>query len=452
MCRNATAKISTIFVLMLLLGTHPAFAQGDFRSWVDKLWPEAKAAGITSATFRRIFDDLKPNCKLPGVFCPGEKRKPAGRKLSEKTGLPASCNKVTQKEFLRPEDYFPPKYMRTLALRGQNILNKMKSEAPGKYEHILEIERSFRISRYMLMGLWGRESAYGQASMKHNAVRALTSHAYAGYRREFFREQLIAALKMIDDGHISMKNFHSSYAGATGLTQIMPDEFVGFAIDGDRDGKKDIWNSIPDSMATTANVLKDRGWYSGAKSWGYEVTLPEPGGRFDCTMENRSNRWPISRWEHEFGLKRVPRHGVKQPSFPNPDNIGYLVMPAGARGPAFLVTENFDVLRSYNTSDVYALFVGHLADRIGCDTKSRECRFHKSWPRRTRDDFKFSVERLCRLQVALKKQGHLDGTPDGLFGAQTRVAIGRYQKAAKRKPDCYPTQSLYKEIIGKSRS
>lgn len=452
MLRSETAKISAIFVLMLLLGTNQTFAQSDFRSWVDKLWPEAKAAGISSATFQRVFDDLKPNCKLPGVFCPGEKRKPAGRKLSERTGLPASCNKVTQKEFLRPENYFPAEYMRTLALRGRNILDKMKAESPQKYEHILEIERSFGVSRYMLMGLWGRESAYGQASMKHNALRALASHAYAGYRQEFFRGQFIAALKMIDDGHISMKNFRSSYAGATGLTQIMPDEFVGFAIDGDHDGKKDIWNSIPDSMATTANVLKDRGWYSGAKSWGYEVALPEPNKRFDCTMENRSNRWPIGRWEREFGLKRAPRLGVKQPPFPNPDNNGYLVMPAGTRGPAFLVTENFDVLRSYNTSDVYALFVGHLADRIGCDTKSRKCRFHKSWPRRTRDDFKFSVERLCRLQIALKKQGHLEGTPDGLFGVQTRVAIGRYQKATERKPDCYPTQSLYKEIIGKSRS
>ena len=258
-------------------------------------------------------------------------------------------------------------------------------------------------------------------------------------------------LLMVDEGHISIGNFRSSYAGATGLTQIMPDEFISFAVDGDRDGKRDIWNSIPDSMATTANVLKDRGWVSGARSWGYEITLPEPGERFDCTMEHRANRWPIGRWEREFGLKRVPRLGVKQPPFPKPENTGYLVMPAGARGPAFLVTENFDVLRSYNTSDVYALFVGHLADRIGCDTRSHECRFYNSWPKKTRDDFKFSVERLCRLQIALKDQGFLEGIPDGLFGAQTRVALGRYQKAAGRKPDCYPTQSLYKEIIRESR-
>ncbi len=454
MFRRETAIISAIFALTLFLGANSAFAQGDFHGWVEKLWPDARSAGISSATFRRVFDKLTPDCKLPGVFCPGEKHKSAGRKLSERTDLPATCNKVTQKEFLRPEDYFPPKYMRTLALRGRNILNKMKTKNPQTYKHILEIEKSFRISRYMLMGLWGRETAYGEADTGHNALRALASQAYAGYesRRAWFRDQLIAALKMVDEGHISAEKFRSSYAGATGLTQIMPDEFVSFAVDGDRDGKRDIWNSIPDSIATTANVLKDRGWLSNARSWGYEVALPEPNERFDCTMEDRTNRWPISRWEREFGLKRVPRLGVKEPPFPNPDNTGYLVMPAGARGPAFLVTENFDVLRSYNTSDVYALFVGHLADRIGCDTGSRECRFYKSWPGSTRDDFQFSVESLCRMQVALKEQGFLEGTPDGLFGAGTRVALGRYQKATKRKPDCYPTQSLYKEIIEKSRS
>jgi lytic murein transglycosylase len=454
MFRIQAAKILTIIAFAVCLDAGAAFADSRFRVWVDELWPEVRAAGVSRATFDLAFEDMTPDCKLPGIFCPGEKRKPGGRKLSERTGLPASCNKVTQKEFLRPVNYFPAKYMRTLALRGRKILADLEAENPKTHEHLLQIERSFRVSRYMLMGLWGRETAFGQASMKHNALRALTSYAYSGYqsRRKWFRKQLIAALKMVDDGHIVPGNFTSSYAGATGLTQIMPDEFLGFAIDGDRDGKRDIWNSVPDSLATTANVLKDRGWHSGARSWGYEIDLPEPSARFDCTMENRSNRWPIGRWERDFGLKRVPRLGVKQPAFPDPDNIGYLVLPAGARGPAFLVTENFDVLRSYNTSDVYALFVGHLADRIGCDTANRECRFYQSWPKDTEDDFKFSVERLCRMQIALKEQGHLEGTPDGLFGAQTRVAIGNYQKAKRRKPDCYPTQSLYNEIVGRSPS
>lgn len=422
----------------------------SFEAWVAALWPEAEKFGVSRATFDKVFAKMTPDCRLPGVFCPGEKREPSKQKLSERTGLPASCNKVTQPEFLQPEKYFPPKYMRKLALRGRGILEKLEKDGPKTHEDILEIERTFRIPRLMLMGLWGRETAFGEAPLDHNALQALASGAWAGYesRRDWFRKQLLAALKMVEDGSIAPEKFRSSYAGATGLTQIMPDEFLGFAVDGDRDGKRDIWQSIPDAMATTANVLKDRGWRSTAGSWGYEISQPS-ARNFDCTLESRSNRWPIRRWTEQYGISRAPRPGGQQPAFPDPGMTAYLVMPAGAKGPAFLATENFDVLRSYNTSDLYAIFVGHLADRVGCDTDNRECGFFTGWPKATDDDFEFSVENLCRLQVALKERGHLEGTPDGLFGAGTRVAIGRYQKAMNRTPDCYPSRSLFKELAGK---
>lgn len=422
-----------------------------FDAWLRALWPDAEASGISRATFDKIFAGMKPDCGLPGVFCPGEKAGPAARKLSERTGLPATCNKVTQTEFLQPEKYFPPKYLRHLALRGRDILEK---EGQKTHQNVLEIEQNFRIPRNMLMGLWGRETAFGEAKLDHNALQALASGAYAGYesRRDWFRKQLLAALKMVQEGHITPEKFRSSYAGATGLTQIMPDEFLGFAVDGDRDGRRDIWQSIPDAMATTANVLKDRGWQSAAKNWGYEIKLPKVSRNFDCTLENRVNRLPMRQWAERHGIVRAPRPGAEQPGFPEPAAIGYLVLPAGARGPAFLATENFDVLRSYNTSDLYGLFVGHLADRIGCDTEGRECTFATPWPKSAADDFDFSVENLCRLQVALKDRGFLDGAPDGLFGAGTRVAIGRYQKAQNRTPDCYPTQPLFQELTGKPKS
>lgn len=425
-----------------------------FDAWLRALWPDAEASGISRATFDKIFAGMKPDCGLPGVFCPGEKAGPSARKLSERTGLPATCNKVTQTEFLQPEKYFPPKYLRHLALRGRDILDKLEKEGQKTHQNVLEIEQNFRIPRNMLMGLWGRETAFGEAKLDHNALQALASGAYAGYesRRDWFRKQLLAALKMVQEGHITPEKFRSSYAGATGLTQIMPDEFLGFAVDGDRDGRRDIWQSIPDAMATTANVLKDRGWQSAAKNWGYEIKLPKANRNFDCTMENRVNRLPMRQWAERHGIVRAPRAGAEQPGFPEPAAIGYLVLPAGARGPAFLATENFDVLRSYNTSDLYGLFVGHLADRIGCDTEGRECTFATPWPKSAADDFDFSVENLCRLQVALKDRGFLDGAPDGLFGAGTRVAIGRYQKAQNRTPDCYPTQPLFQELTGKPKS
>lgn len=447
-------------IFMILLGcaamvgaAQPARAE-SFSGWLAGLWSDAKNAGVSRTTFDRVFAAMEPDCKLPGVFCPGEKRQPSGRKLSERTGLPATCDKITQTEFLQPEKYFPPKYMRHLALRGRDILADLEAKGPKTHEDLVEIERNFRIPRFMLMGLWGRETAYGEARLDHNGFRALASQAYAGYeaRRDWMRKQLIAALKMVEQGFMTPEQFRSSYAGATGLTQIMPDEFLGFAVDGDRDGKRDIWKSFPDAMATTANVLKDRGWHSGAKSWGYEIKLPEPRGDFDCTMEDRTNRFTIGEWSRRFGLERAARRGGEQVEFPGPDNVGYLVLPAGARGPAFLVTENFDVLRSYNTSDLYALFVGHVADRVGCDTEGRECAFSVSWPKPSPDDFEFSVENLCRMQVALQKRGFLKGQPDGLFGAGTRVALGRYQKATKRRPDCYPSRSLYEELTKNSGS
>ena len=432
----------------------PARAASGFETWLGALWPDAKSAGVSRATFDKVFAGMKPDCNLPGVFCPGETSGASKRTLSQKTGLPASCNKVTQTEFLQPEKYFPPRYMRSLALRGRDILDKLEREGPKTHEHLVEIERTFRIPRSMLMGLWGRETAFGDAKLDHNALQALASSAYAAdqSRREFFRKQLLAALKMVEDGHIAPEKFRSSYAGATGLIQIMPDEYLGFAVDGDRDGRRDVWQSVPDAMATTANVLKDRGWRSAAKSWGYEIKLPRTGRNFDCTLEHRVNRWPMRQWAERYGIVRAPRGGAEAPGFPDPSAIGYLVLPAGARGPAFLATENFDVLRSYNTSDLYAIFVGHLADRVGCDTDARECTFQTEWPRSGPDDFSFSVENLCRLQVALKDRGYLDGTPDGLFGAGTRVAIGRYQKARNLAPDCYPTQPLFQELTGKPRS
>lgn len=450
-------KIFHSFILfigasLLIAGgySQPAAAVPSFDAWVAELWPAAQAKGVSRQTFDHVFAKMKPDCKIPGVYCPGEKQTPGGKKLSERTGLPVSCNKVTQKEFLEPAKYFPPKYIRRLALRGREILQNLEKEGPRTHENLLEVEESFRVSRWMLMGLWGRETAFGEAKLDHNALQALASIAYAGYeaRRDWFRNQLLAALKMVEDGHIGVPEFRSSYAGATGLTQIMPDEFLGFAVDGDRDGKRDIWNSIPDSLATTANVLKDRGWRADQHSWGYEIHLSKTNKKFDCTLENRSNRWPVKRWMQEYGVVRVPRHGVEEPDFPSTTNMGYLVLPAGARGPAFLATQNFDVLRSYNTSDVYAIFVGHLADRVACDNENRQCNFYKSWPAPSQDDFEFSVENLCRLQIALKKKGFLNGTPDGLFGVGTRVGIGRYQKSRKQQPDCYPTKSLFKELVG----
>ena len=454
--RILRAGFAALVVAAVFWSAGAARAAESFAEWVARLWPEAAASGISRVTFDRVFAGMTPDCQQPDVFC-GDEGRPAvpqmaPKSLSERTGLPPSCNRVSQKEFLLPEKYFPPNYMRRLALRGRDVLDGLKANQPQTYRHILAIEENFRISRLTLMGLWGRETAFGEARLDHNAVQALASSAYAGIksRRAWNRTQLLAALKIVDRGDVTLANFRSSYAGATGLTQIMPGEYLGFAVDGDFDGRKDIWTSIADSMATTANILKDRGWQSGQRSWGYEVM--QRGGRpLACTLEGSANRWPIRRWMKDYGLVRVPRRDIDQPGFPNPGNPGYVLMPAGARGPVFLVTSNFDVLRKYNPSELYALFVGHLGDRIGCDTDQAECTFRKPWPHPGPDDFEFSVGNLCRLQIGLAQRGFLNAEPDGLFGPQTRVAIGRFQMSRNRQPDCYPTRSLFDELTNGPR-
>jgi membrane-bound lytic murein transglycosylase B len=153
-------------------GSARAAGEQSFSSWLGKLWPEAKTAGVSRATFDRVFSSLTPDCKLPGVYCPGETRKSSGRKLSERTGLPETCNKITQPEFLQPEKYFPPKYMRSLALKGRSILADLEAQGPKTHEHLMEIERSFRVPVNMLMGLWGRETAFGDGGGR-SAVRAV---------------------------------------------------------------------------------------------------------------------------------------------------------------------------------------------------------------------------------------------------------------------------------------
>jgi lytic murein transglycosylase len=444
--------ISALAGFTLLVGMNSEVrAQTDFALWVQQFWPEAQAAGISRTTFDQVFAGMVPNCHQPDVSCPRGAPPPVTHRPSisqphrpPPNALPSTCNKVSQKEFLQPDKYFPSAYLRRLAKEGRSVLAYLKTKEPRTYQTLLDVEANLRIPHLILMGIWGRETAFGGAALNYNAVQALSSSAYAGprSRRKWAKKQLLAALKMIQRGDVTMAEFRTSYAGATGLTQIMPDEYLTFGVDADLDGRKDIWHSVADSVATTANVLKNRGWRSTEHNWGYEVVGRR---RLDCTLEGLQNRRPIRRWVQDFGVSPVSRGA--QARFPNPDNLVYLLMPAGTRGPAFLVTGNFDVLRRYNPSELYALFVGHLSDRVGCDTDQTECSFVTPWPQPGPDDFEFSVKNLCRLQVALKQGGFFEGQPDGLFGARTRVAIGRYQMSQRQAPDCYPTRTLFETLI-----
>lgn len=428
-------------------------ATSGWGEFVKTLRVEAIAAGVKPDVFDRIYAGLAPDCKQPGVYCSGGSQTSDAFASFRAKGLPESCFKVTQREFLRPGEYFPESSLRSLALRGQALLKGWKAKSPETLQAVLKIEATYQIDHKLLLALWGRETNYGQFALTNNAVRALSSMAYAGApaRQAWARRQAIAALRIVSDGRVSMDKFKSSYAGATGLTQILPVEYLERGVDGDGDGRIDIWESVPDALATTANILQNEGWQGAQKTWGQEVRLPKSGAGADCTLEGRPGRRTIREWTQSQGIT-VARGSASSGGYTfDPQNPGYLVLPAGARGPAFLATDNFEVLRRYNTSDVYAVFIGLTANRIGCDTEKGACGFERAWPVKGADgNFAFSVENLCRLQIALKAKGFSEITPDGLFGRATRVAIGKYQKSLKRQPDCYPTQALYRELVEQS--
>jgi lytic murein transglycosylase len=424
-----------------------------FKAWVRELRPAALEAGVSEAGFDRLFAGLTPDCAQTGVFCGTSSGDTPQPSWTERTGLPKSCDKVAQREFLEPAGYFPEDYLRRLVRKGQALLEDLRTNKPETWRHILMVEETYGVPVPILMGLWARETSLGDARLNYNGVVALASLAYAGqeHRRAWMRRQLIAALKMVDRGEVAFADFRSSWAGATGLTQIMPEEYLRYAVDADGDGRKDIWTSVPDALATTANVLKQQGW-GAPGGWGRQVRVPAPSETFDCTQEGRVSRKPAARWTDQLGLTPVtgPQEAASPPF--DPDQPAWLLMPAGTGGPAFLVTENFDVLRDYNPSDLYALFIGAINDRLACDTEEAPCGFAAPWPDRGEGAFAFSVENICRLQLGLKQRGMLHGEADGLFGPQTRTAIGRWQKAQGSAPSCYPTRAIYDEITGAVRA
>jgi len=371
--------------------THLSFSQ-----WREQFRAEALAAGISAATFDQAFAGVQPD---PAVI-------EADR---------------SQPEFTRPvwqylEGAISPQRVRS----GRRLLSEHATTLD-------QIEARYGVDRETLVAVWGLESSFGQIMGDKSVIRSLATLAHEGRRPAFAKSQLIAALEILQHGDVEPQRMRGSWAGAMGQTQFIPTTYNTHAVDFDGDGKRDIWNSSADALASAAHYLQASGWKQG-KAWGFEVELPEG---FDYALADTEIRKPLAEWRH-LGLRNLP--GDQE------EASASLLLPAGHRGPAFLIMDNFRAILRYNNSSAYALAIGLLAENF-----QGKGEVAGSWPR---GEQPLSRSERLELQERLVAQGFDPGTPDGIIGANTRKAIRGFQQRLGWPADGHPTQ----ELLGRLRA
>jgi lytic murein transglycosylase len=382
-------------------------ADAAFTQFIVSLWPEAQKEGVSRATFDAETRGLEPDYKLPDLILPG---RPA-------TGAPS------QAEFVQvPADYIKDASIARLAADGQKLL--------AQYRPALNaIEARFGVPSTVVLAIWGRETDFGRYRLPYDLVRVLATQAYVGRRKDQYRNEFILALKILSDGVVKRPDLRASWAGATGLTQFLPSEFYKHGVDFDGDGRVDIWHSVPDALASAAQQLVNKGWQKGVR-WAYEVRAP---ANVDCAMGVPEVTKPIGDW---LRAGFVPVRGQKLSASEQAEPAS-LLQPEGIYGPSFLTTKNYFVIKEYNFSDLYVLFVGHLSDRM-----TSPLPFATPWSAsaqlRTAD-----VE---AMQRGLTQLGLYKDKLDGKAGMQTRAALGAYQKKAGLKVDCWPSDAVLRSI------
>src|SRR5262249_44267325 len=260
---------------------------------------------------------------------------------------------------------------------------------------LARIEREIGVPGPVVLAIWGRETDFGRYKLPRDAVRVLATQGYTGRRKDFFRNEFLYALKMLQDG-VPRAQMRSSWGGAMGMTQFLPSEFYKYAVDFDGDGRADIWNSVPDALASAAKQLAGKGWQPG-KPWAYEVRVP---AGTDCTIADPDRKMPLGEWlKHGFALaydRKARAADLAEPAS--------LLQPAGVHGPGFLIFANYYVIKDYNFSDLYVLFVGHLSDRIA-DPRP----FEKPWGQVVQ----LRTAQLEEMQQRLTAAGLYDDKLDG---------------------------------------
>ncbi|WP_152048069.1 lytic murein transglycosylase [Aureimonas psammosilenae] len=382
-----------------LLASAPdrAFADAGFQDWIAKFETTAAKSGISRSTYRAAF-----------------------------AGVTEPDPQVLEKARFQPEfkdtiwDYMDNRVNEISAGEGQARRQQLKP-------WLDKIEARFGVDRDVLLAIWSMESDYGRVLERQDVVRSvprsLATLAYQDPKRgKYARSQLIAALKMLQDRDVSVKGLTGSWAGAMGHTQFIPTSYLLYQADMDGNGHADIWTSVPDALATSANLLKKNGWQTG-KTWGYEVMLPSAGA---ASLAGKS--MSLSAWAQK-GFVRAS--GGR---FASPGDRATLMLPAGTNGPAFLMTKNFYVIKAYNNADKYALAVGHLADLIAGGAP-----FVQDWPRGYKP---LSMAERYEVQKHLTTHGLYDGKIDGKIGSTSKNAIMAYQRGAGMEADGNASKAL----------
>jgi len=390
-------KISLVSFLLVLLWHPIIWAQEQsFEQWLSELREEASALGISESTLNQALENIQPRERVLEL----DRSQPEFvQTFTRYTNLRISAAQIE---------------------RGQELL-RQHADLLGR------VQNRYGVQPQYLVSFWALESNYGRATGGFSVIEALATLAFDPRRADFFRQELLTALKVIDAGHIAAQSMTGSWAGAMGQLQFMPSTFDRYAVDGDGDGRIDIWNSLPDVFHSAGNFLSASGW-RGDERWGREVLLPK---NFEFSLSGTDVRKPVSEWA-QLGITQISGSPL-----PAANLQGSIVIPAGADGPAFLVYNNFRTTMVWNRSIFYALAVGHLADRLSGGGPIQNMPV---------DEQALSRADVLELQELLQNGGHYDGALDGILGSGTRSAIRAYQQQSGRTMDGYASTALLESL------
>lgn len=375
-------------------------AAANFDNCIAGMWPEAARRGVSEASFRRFTADLTPDLRIMDLV-------------------------DAQPEFTKAVwDYLDILVTDARIARGREVLATNAATFAA-------VEQAYGVDRYTIAAIWGIESNYGTQGGDRSVLNSTATLACIGRRQSYFKDEFLAALEILHHGDLTPQQLRGSWAGAFGATQFMPTAFKRFAVDFDGDGKRNTVDDIPDIIASTAAKLKKDGWQAG-QTWGYEVEVPRG---FNYLHADRAKTYTVAQWEH-LGIRRA---GGKP--FPRRTDKAFLLAPAGADGPGFLMLGNFRAIMRYNPSEAYALAIGHFADRLRGGQP-----FLGQWPRQERV---LSRDERFQLQQLLAQRGFYRGEPDGTFGSETRKALRNFQAAAGLPADGFASSGVLDRLRGR---